>query len=416
MPGRFDYEAAKAIFSESELLKVRKDGVWLRKKRVPRLPRSEREIFAEHPYKLLWVPCEPSPESRPVLRIPFTAKELAACFFVGAGAQYASEHFGYSGGDLRVALEALVDAPAAKHAIRAAYAELRKASKIVGKFYVQHEEDAQRKARARDEALRSGRVKLRIDAKLAEVSTRLEAELSDRKCKLEEALAPLKKAVAAGDDTAIRQETALRDGAELQDAKSRESANLDRENIWRAFAEWKAQDPDYLRLCEEADKARKAADDAEKTWRTAMLRHLLSSEQAAPEKAAQTPTPLDGQTGDHGNDALNGATTRPISGSDLVMPSVEAPAVEKTPTVQEAIAPYVRLVMQDNPHYTADQLHRHMRRFAGDDGSPFSKLKSTEELFCFNAGRKCSKPSVAAALTAYRKSKRSLHPGAIEAP
>lgn len=300
----YDHEAAKAIFKASDLLEVRPDGVWLLREKVsPLLGPIEQKGYVEHPHDALWFKGKPSPASLPVLPAQFTAKELAACFFVGAGAQYASERFGSNGGDRRVALEALDDDPAAKHAVRAAYAELRKASKIVGKLYAQHEEDAQRKAHARDKALSSGRVKLLIDAKLAKVSEELEAELFDRKCKLEEALASLKEAVAAGDNTATQQAIALRDGAELQDAKSRESANLEREKIWRAFAEWKAQDPDYLCLCEEADKARKVADDAEKTWRTAMLRQLLPSDQTAPKKTTQVPTPLPGQADDLGNDA-----------------------------------------------------------------------------------------------------------------
>ena len=300
----YDHEAAKAIFKASDLLEVRPDGVWLLREKVsPLLGPIEQKGYVEHPHDALWFKGKPSPASLPVLPAQFTAKELAACFFVGAGAQYASEGVGGNGGELRVALEALDDDPAAKHAVRAADAELRKAEKIVGKLYAQQKEDAQRKAHARDKALSSGRVKLLIDAKLAEVSEKLEAELSDRKCRLEEALASLKEAVAAGDDTATQQAIALRDGAELQDAKSRESANLEREKIWRAFAEWKAQDPDYLCLCEEADKARRVADDAEKTWRAAMLRQLLPSDQAAPKKTTQVPTPLTGQADDLGNDA-----------------------------------------------------------------------------------------------------------------
>lgn len=404
----YDHEAAKAIFKASDLLEVRPDGVWLLREKVsPLLGPIEQKGYVEHPHDALWFKGKPSPASLPVLPAQFTAKELAACFFVGAGAQYASERFGGNGGDLRVALEALDDDPAAKHAVRAAYAELRKASKIVGKLYAQHKEDAQRKAHARDKALSSGRVKLLIDAKLAEVSEELEAELSDRKCKLEEALASLKEAVAAGDDTATQQAIALRDGAELQDAKSRESANLEREKIWRAFAEWKAQDPDYLCLCEEADKARRVADDAEKTWRTAMLRQLLPSDQAAPKKTTQVPIPLTGQAGDHCDDAPNGATTPLIRSIDSVLPIPVAVTGTRRPTVQEEIAPYVRSVMEAHPGYTADDLYRHMRRYAGDDGSPFSKLNGASELFCNGPDRTCGKHTVAAALTAYRKGKQS---------
>lgn len=92
MPDRFEYETAKAIFAESELLKVREDGVWLREKRVPRLLfRPERREFLEHPLDALWVPGKPDPASLPVLPIPFTAAELAASFLVGAGALYASD-------------------------------------------------------------------------------------------------------------------------------------------------------------------------------------------------------------------------------------------------------------------------------------------------------------------------------------
>lgn len=92
---------------------------------------------------------------------------------------------------------------------------------------------------------------------------------------------------------------------------------------------------------------------------------------------------------------------------------------DRSPTVKEAIAEYVALVMSANPSYTADDLYSHMRREAGSDASPFSRLAAGDELFCTEASAPCGLASVRAALTAYRKAKRSdtLNPiSTVEAP
>jgi hypothetical protein len=80
----------------------------------------------------------------------------------------------------------------------------------------------------------------------------------------------------------------------------------------------------------------------------------------------------------------------------------------RTPTVRQAIAPYVAKLMKEHPEYTANALYRRMRRDAGEDGSPFAKLGGGE-LFCVEASRPCGISTVASALTEYRKSIRRPH-------
>lgn len=81
----------------------------------------------------------------------------------------------------------------------------------------------------------------------------------------------------------------------------------------------------------------------------------------------------------------------------------QATQTERRPTVQEAIADYVAVVMRANPAYTAERLYGHMRREAGTEGSPFATLVNGGEMFCAEASAPCGQASVTAALTAYRK-------------
>jgi hypothetical protein len=81
----------------------------------------------------------------------------------------------------------------------------------------------------------------------------------------------------------------------------------------------------------------------------------------------------------------------------------QAAQAERRPTVQEAIADYVAVVMRANPAYTAERLYGHMRREAGTEGSPFATLVNGGEMFCAEASAPCGQASVTAALTAYRK-------------
>lgn len=78
----------------------------------------------------------------------------------------------------------------------------------------------------------------------------------------------------------------------------------------------------------------------------------------------------------------------------------------KLPTVQEAIAEFVDQAMCKNPGWTAERLHGHFRQTAGGDGSPFSRLTASGELFCVEAEKACGEASAKAALTAWRKRRR----------
>lgn len=78
-----------------------------------------------------------------------------------------------------------------------------------------------------------------------------------------------------------------------------------------------------------------------------------------------------------------------------------------TPTVQDAIASHVAKLMRERPDHTAETLYQQMRRGAGGDDSPFARLAQGGELFCVEAGKPCGIASVRAALTRYRKGRRS---------
>lgn len=318
MPHEFDYEAAKAIFHGSNLHEVRADGVWLLSENIaPLLTSAERKAFIEHPLDSLWEMGKPSPSSQPVLRIPFTAAELAACFLVGAGALYASERFGEIGlrtlsrrnrkaekADLEKALQTLDCGPAAKAAVRMAYAELREAAELVGTLEVLHEEDAQLKTAdprraARDakrktavsrQSARLVRRRLNIDDDLARVNAELEADLSAQQCKLDEKLAPLKAGLEKKDEESIKQQIALRNAAELQNAKSQEAALEKREKILAPFDDWIATNVGYKRLRNTAANAWEEAAEAESAWRKKLVRQLLNSQ--------QVPLPLSGSADD----------------------------------------------------------------------------------------------------------------------
>lgn len=109
------------------------------------------------------------------------------------------------------------------------------------------------------------------------------------------------------------------------------------------------------------------------------------------------------------------ATAQPVPPSKTTLKSdrdtpvapLERTSAARQPTVQQAIAPYVKGVMLAHPNYTAEQLNSHCRRHAGDIDSPFSRLANGGKLFCIEASKPCGQSSVTAALTAYRKTARS---------
>ncbi|MBT9608989.1 MAG: hypothetical protein IV110_02980 [Aquabacterium sp.] len=88
----------------------------------------------------------------------------------------------------------------------------------------------------------------------------------------------------------------------------------------------------------------------------------------------------------------------------------------QSPTVKEAISGYVEKVMSANPRFTAEDLHRYMKRHAGDDDSPFSRVNPGEDLYCVDADAPCGIASVRAALTQYRKNKAKTEPSTVEVP
>jgi hypothetical protein len=100
----------------------------------------------------------------------------------------------------------------------------------------------------------------------------------------------------------------------------------------------------------------------------------------------------------------------------VAAPAEPVPDADRLPTVQQAIAPYVAKLMQERPNYTAEKLHLRMRRDAGGDDSPFSRLAHGMELFCVDAGNTCSLATVRAVLTAYRKTLRKRRGSTVEVP
>lgn len=109
-------------------------------------------------------------------------------------------------------------------------------------------------------------------------------------------------------------------------------------------------------------------------------------------------------------------TVNVFSVAEVVHRGASQQEAHKAPTVSEAISGYVEKVMSANPRFTADELHRHMKRHAGDDDSPFSRVKPGEELYCVDANASCGLASVRAALTRYRKNKAKTQPSTVEAP
>ena len=99
-----------------------------------------------------------------------------------------------------------------------------------------------------------------------------------------------------------------------------------------------------------------------------------------------------------------------------VAATVEARRTERLPTVQQAIAPYVAKLMREHPYYTAEELHRQMKRDAGRDDSPFSRLAQGGGLFCVDAGKTCGIATVRTALTTYRKTIRQPRSSTVEVP
>ena len=291
MPHEFDYDAAKAIFHGSNLHEVRADGVWLLSENIaPLLTSAERKAFIEHPLDSLWEMGKPSPSSQPVLRIPFTAADLAACFAVGAGALFAAERFGDSDEDLDETLEELDAAPAAKAAVRAAYAEFRKAVEFVGTLDALHEEDAQRKTAVSRQAARRVRKRLNIDDHLARVNAELEAELSAQQRELDENLALLEDGLAAKDEESIQKKTTLHNCADLQEAKSRAAAIKKRNEILAPLDDWKAKSVGYRGRRDMAANAWEEAAEAEAAWRKKLVQQLINSQ--------QVPLPLSGSADD----------------------------------------------------------------------------------------------------------------------
>lgn len=126
---------------------------------------------------------------------------------------------------------------------------------------------------------------------------------------------------------------------------------------------------------------------------------------SAPREAIATPTPAPS--------ASAPAVADPVA---VATPAEAAPDADRPPTVQQAIAPYVAKLMQERPNYTAEKLHLRMKRDAGGDDSPFSRLTHGMDLFCVEADNTCRLSTVRAALTAYRKTIRKRRSSTVEVP
>jgi hypothetical protein len=108
------------------------------------------------------------------------------------------------------------------------------------------------------------------------------------------------------------------------------------------------------------------------------------------------------------------AVPEPVAAPAEVVPVLGA-GRRRTPTVQEAIAPYVAKLMRERPDYTAEALYQRMRRDAGNDGSPLFRSAQGGKLFCVETGKSCGSSTVSAALTDYRKTHRKHRSSTVEA-
>lgn len=135
-----------------------------------------------------------------------------------------------------------------------------------------------------------------------------------------------------------------------------------------------------------------------------VIRDRWSETQALPAARPATPAPS--------ASAPAAALPEPVAAP---AEAVAVPGAGRPPTVRQAIAPYVAKLMRERPNYTAEELHRRMRRDAGGDDSPFSRLVQGGGLFCVDSGRPCGLSTVRNALTDYRKTNRKRSSSTVEA-
>lgn len=116
-------------------------------------------------------------------------------------------------------------------------------------------------------------------------------------------------------------------------------------------------------------------------------------------------------------DEYEAASQPAVAAPEPVAPPAEpVPDADRPPTVQQAIAPYVAKLMQERPNYTAEDLYQRMRRDAGGDDSPFSRLEPGGELFSVDAGNNCGISSVRRAHTDCRKTLYRRRSSTVEVP
>lgn len=101
--------------------------------------------------------------------------------------------------------------------------------------------------------------------------------------------------------------------------------------------------------------------------------------------------------------ASGGAMT--MKAAESAAPGAAAGRTDKPPTVQQAIAPFIDRVMNENPNWTASELYNLCCTTSGNDGSPFIKRVTGRDLFCRAAASSCSLKSIEKALTAWRQGK-----------
>lgn len=128
-------------------------------------------------------------------------------------------------------------------------------------------------------------------------------------------------------------------------------------------------------------------------------------ESVAPSVAVAAPTP-----------APSASASAMAAPEPVAPPAEPVPDADRPPTVQQAIAPYVAKLMQERPNYTAEDLYQRMRRDAGGDDSPFSRLEPGGELFSVDAGNNCGISSVRRAHTDCRKTLYRRRSSTVEVP
>lgn len=138
----FTHAAAAAIFGEGSGFTVHANGnaegkpagAWLEKcDPSPGVGAAENEMLLWHPLGAIYEPGGPDPQENPSLPIPFTSRQLAACFLHGMGSILAIRFGDWTDGPDEDALKNLLQgSPAAQAAVRAAFDAYREMVREIG--------------------------------------------------------------------------------------------------------------------------------------------------------------------------------------------------------------------------------------------------------------------------------------------